>query len=169
MNNAKISIRFFDDKEVRAVWDGKNNKWWFSVVDVVSVLNEENDYIKAGNYWRWLKRKLKQENIQFVSDTHRLKLMAADGKNNTLKNRELHISFIAPKKDSLNEQGFGVKLGANGNILGVKLGVNQSKIIDIIQSNPNITIVEISKLLKISTTAIENNIKKLKSLGILSR
>jgi len=76
----KISIRFFDDREVRAVWDEENSKWWFSVVDVVGVLNQETDYIKAGNYWRWLKRKLIKEDIQFVSHTHKLKLMAADGK-----------------------------------------------------------------------------------------
>jgi cell filamentation protein len=49
-------------------------------VDIVSILNQENDYIKAGNYWRWLKRKLIKENIKFVSRTHKLKLVAADGK-----------------------------------------------------------------------------------------
>jgi cell filamentation protein len=79
-NNTKISIRFFDNKEVRAVWDEENNKWWFSVVDIVGILNEESDYTKAGNYWRWLKRKLIKEENQFVSTTHRLKLTAADGK-----------------------------------------------------------------------------------------
>lgn len=76
----KISIRFFDDREVRALWDEQHAKWWFSVVDVVGILNQEADYTKAGNYWRWLKRKLLKENIQFVSTTHRLKLTAADGK-----------------------------------------------------------------------------------------
>jgi len=79
-NNIKISIRFFDDKEVRAIWDEENVKWWFSVVDIVGILNEEDDYTKAGNYWRWLKRKLLKENVQFVSGTHKLKLTAADGK-----------------------------------------------------------------------------------------
>ncbi len=76
----KISIRFFDDREVRASWDEENSKWWFSVVDVVGILNQEADYTKAGNYWRWLKRKLLKENIQFVSATHRLKLTAAYNK-----------------------------------------------------------------------------------------
>ena len=80
MSKAKISIRFFDDREVRAVWDEENAKWWFSVVDVVGVLNQEADYTKAGNYWRWLKRKLLKEIVQFVSGTHRLKITAADGK-----------------------------------------------------------------------------------------
>jgi cell filamentation protein len=45
----KIFIRFFDNREVRAVWDEENAKWWFSVVDIVGILNEESDYAKAGN------------------------------------------------------------------------------------------------------------------------
>jgi cell filamentation protein len=77
---SKISIRFFDDREVRAVWDEGNSKWWFSVVDIVGILNEQNDYTKAGNYWRWLKRKLIKEQNQLVSATHGFKFMAADGK-----------------------------------------------------------------------------------------
>ncbi|MDR1696492.1 MAG: hypothetical protein LBR69_07725 [Endomicrobium sp.] len=76
----KISIRFFNDKEVRAVWDEPSLKWRFSVVDIVGILNEENDYTKAGNYWRWLKRKLIKEKVEFVSSTHKLKLTAPDGK-----------------------------------------------------------------------------------------
>jgi cell filamentation protein len=79
-NMSKISIRFFDDKEVRAVWDEGDSKWWFSVVDIVGVLNEQNDYTKAGNYWRWLKRKLIKERNQLVSATHGFKFVAADGK-----------------------------------------------------------------------------------------
>jgi cell filamentation protein len=73
-NNTKISIRFFDDREVRAVWDEENNKWWFNVIDIVSILNEQDNYTKANNYWRWLKRKLKLENNQLVSTTHGFKL-----------------------------------------------------------------------------------------------
>jgi cell filamentation protein len=76
----KISIRFFDDKEVRAVWDESDFKWWFNVVDIVAVLNGESDYTKAGNYWRWLKRKMIKAGNEFVSAAHRLKFAAADGK-----------------------------------------------------------------------------------------
>ena len=79
-NNTKTSIRFFNDREVRAVWDDENNKWWFNVVDVVAVLNEQDDYTKANNYWRWLKRKLIKEENQLVSATHGFKFMALDGK-----------------------------------------------------------------------------------------
>lgn len=80
MQESKKSIRFYNDREVRAVWDDENNCWWFSATDVVRAINNEPDYIKAGNYWRWLKRKLKAEDIQFVSGTHKLKIVAADGK-----------------------------------------------------------------------------------------
>lgn len=80
MNNEKISIRFFDDREVRAIWDEENAKWFFNVIDIVSILNEQDDYTKANNYWRWLKRKLKTENNQLVSATHGFKFVAADGK-----------------------------------------------------------------------------------------
>ncbi len=76
----KISIRFFNDCEVRAVWDEHQAKWWFSVLDVVGILNEENDYSKTRNYWKYLKAKLKKENNQLVSATTQLKLLAADNK-----------------------------------------------------------------------------------------
>jgi cell filamentation protein len=81
--NHKISIRFYNNKEVRAIWDEENSKWWFSVIDVVGVLNEENDYIKVRNYWKYLKTKLKKENNELVSITHQLKLLAADWKKYT--------------------------------------------------------------------------------------
>jgi cell filamentation protein len=80
MSTAKISIRFFNDREVRAVWDEENSKWWFSVLDVVAAINKEDDYSKSRNYWKYLKTKLKKENNQLVSITNQLKLSAADGK-----------------------------------------------------------------------------------------
>ena len=76
----KISVRFFDDREIRAVWDDNCSKWWFSVLDIVGALNEEPDYTKVRNYWKYLKTKLKKENNQLVSATNQLKLLAADGK-----------------------------------------------------------------------------------------
>ena len=76
----KISIRFFNDREVRAVWDEENSKWWFNVVDIIGVLNEQDDYTKNRNYWKYLKNKLRKENDQLVSATNQLKLTASDGK-----------------------------------------------------------------------------------------
>ena len=76
----KISIRFFNDREVRAVWDDTDAKWWFSVLDVVAILNEENEYQRVRNYWKYLKTKLKKENNQLVSATTQLKIIAPDGR-----------------------------------------------------------------------------------------
>lgn len=76
----KISIRFYNDREVRALWDEESNKWFFSVLDVVGALNNQEDYQKNRNYWKYLKAKLKKENPQLVSVTTQLKLTAADGK-----------------------------------------------------------------------------------------
>ena len=76
MRGKKISIRFFDDREVRAVWDEENSKWYFSVLDIVAVLTDQNDYTKNRNYWKYLKSKLKKENSQVVSATNQLKFLA---------------------------------------------------------------------------------------------
>ena len=77
---SKKSIRFFNDRAVRAVWDEEHSKWWFSATDIVRAINDEDDYTKAGNYWRWLKKKLANEGIQLVSVTHDFKFLAPDGK-----------------------------------------------------------------------------------------
>lgn len=76
----KKSIRFFNDREVRALWDDENNCWWLSATDIVRAINNEPDYVKAGNYWRWLKRKLLKEGVEVVSGTHKFKFEAPDGK-----------------------------------------------------------------------------------------
>lgn len=77
---SKISIRFFKDYKVRAVWDEENCKWWFSVLDIVGAINEQNDHEKNRNYWKYLKAKLRKEQSEVVSDTTQLKLTASDGK-----------------------------------------------------------------------------------------
>ena len=79
-SKAKISIRFFDDREVRAIWDETLAKWWFSVLDIIAVLRNQDDYTKNRNYWKYLKAKLKTENSELVSATTQLKLLANDGK-----------------------------------------------------------------------------------------
>ena len=76
----KVSIRFYKDHEVRAVWSEENNKWFFSVLDVIGAINEQPDYAKTRNYWKYLKTKLRKEGNELVSATNQLKLRAADGK-----------------------------------------------------------------------------------------
>ena len=77
---SKISFRFYKDHEVRAIWDEDNSKWWFSVQDVVGAINDQKDYKKNRNYWKYLKTKLRKEGNELVSATNQLKLRAADGK-----------------------------------------------------------------------------------------
>ncbi|MBR0123015.1 MAG: hypothetical protein IJM12_04120 [Bacteroidales bacterium] len=76
----KISIRFFSDHEVLSVWDEENSKWWFSATDIVRAINDEKDYKKCRNYWKYLKGKMAKEGIQLVSVTNHFKFMAPDGK-----------------------------------------------------------------------------------------
>jgi len=76
----KKSIRFYNDYEVRAVWDEKNSKWWFSATDIVRAINDEEDYTKARNYWKYLKGKMAKEGVQLVSVTNQFKFQAPDGK-----------------------------------------------------------------------------------------
>lgn len=76
----KISIRFYNNKEVRAIWSDDDSRWYYSATDIVRAINNETDYVKAGNYWRWLKKKLAAQGVQPVSDTHEFKLVGPDGK-----------------------------------------------------------------------------------------
>jgi len=73
----KISIRFFDDREVRAVWDDGSSKWWFSVVDIVDVLSQSAD---SRNYWYVLKSRLKRAGSEVLTNCKGFKLTAPDGK-----------------------------------------------------------------------------------------
>ena len=65
---------------MRAIWDEEKGQWYFSVLDVIGAINEQDDYTKTRNYWKYLKTKLKKEGNELVSVTHQLKLLAPDGK-----------------------------------------------------------------------------------------
>jgi hypothetical protein len=80
MSESNNTIKLFEEKQVRTVWDEKAEKWWFSILDVVAILTNQHDHEKTRNYWKWLKRKLKDEGSQLVSDTTQLKMQSADGK-----------------------------------------------------------------------------------------
>ena len=80
MPMSKISIRFYKDRKVRALWDEEHNHWWFSVLDIVGAINQQDDHTKNRNYWKYLKTKSKKENSELVSHTTQLKLTASDGK-----------------------------------------------------------------------------------------
>lgn len=73
----KEAIKVFEEKKVRTVWDDETEEWYFSVVDVVSVLTESVDGRK---YWNKLKQRLKEEGNQTVTNCHQLKILSTDGK-----------------------------------------------------------------------------------------
>ena len=72
-------LKLFEDKKIRVKWDEEEEKWYFSVVDVVAVLTE-NDYQKARTYWKVLKSRLLTEGNETVTNCNQLKMMAYDGK-----------------------------------------------------------------------------------------
>jgi len=77
----KILPTEFDGQAIRRSYDEKTDTWWFSVIDVVQVLTQQADYQTARKYWNKLKERLSKEGSQSVTNCHRLKLPAADGKN----------------------------------------------------------------------------------------
>ena len=76
----KESIKLFEEKKVRTVWDEEQEMWYFSIVDVVGILAESKDYQTARKYWNKLKQRLKEEGFEPVTNCHQLKLRAEDGK-----------------------------------------------------------------------------------------
>ena len=73
----KETLKLFEERKVRTVWDDEKEKWYFSIVDVVSVLT---DSVDATAYWRKLKQRLKEEGNETVTNCHGLKMKATDGK-----------------------------------------------------------------------------------------
>ena len=71
----------FEEHAIRRVYDEASETWWFSVVDIVQVLTQQPDYQTARKYWNKLKERLSKEGGESVTNCHRLKLPAADGKN----------------------------------------------------------------------------------------
>jgi DNA-damage-inducible protein D len=76
-----IQPAIFETHEIRRIYDEETEIWWFSVVDIIQVLTQQPDYQTAHKYWNKLKERLGKEGSQSVTDCHRLKLPAADGKN----------------------------------------------------------------------------------------
>ena len=74
---AKMSIRFYNDREVRAIWDEEHSKWWFSAVDIVAAITDSPNPRK---YWSVLKTRLKRGNNELTTKCSQLKLTATDGK-----------------------------------------------------------------------------------------
>ena len=73
----KESIRLFEERKVRAIWDDEQEEWYFSIVDVISILTDSPNPRK---YWSVLKNRLKKEGSELTTNCSQLKMQAADGK-----------------------------------------------------------------------------------------
>ena len=73
----KEAIKLFEERKVRTIWDDTHEKWYFSIVDVVAILTDSSN---PQTYWRVLKKRLKEEGNETVTNCNALKLKATDGK-----------------------------------------------------------------------------------------
>lgn len=78
--NPSENLQLFEDRRIRTAWDETNEEWYFSIVDVVSVLTDSPDYNTGRKYWNKLKQRLKEEGSELVTNCHQLRMTAADGK-----------------------------------------------------------------------------------------
>ncbi|MBS0589816.1 MAG: hypothetical protein JSR65_04175 [Proteobacteria bacterium] len=81
MTKTKNEVALFESHPIRRVYDEAAEVWWFSVIDIVQVLTQQPDYQTARKYWNKLKERLRKEGSESVTNCHRLKLPAADGKH----------------------------------------------------------------------------------------
>jgi len=80
MSEENDSIRFFENKQIRTAWDEKTEEWYFSIVDVVGILTEQESSRTASTYWAVLKNRLKSEGSELLTNCKQLKMKASDGK-----------------------------------------------------------------------------------------
>ena len=74
------AIKIFEQKQVRSVWNEEEEKWYFSIVDIIAILTDQIDFQKARKYWNKLKERLLAEGNETVTNSHQLKMVAEDGK-----------------------------------------------------------------------------------------
>lgn len=91
-NNNSLAI--FENFKIRRAYDEKTETWYFSVIDIVAALTEQNDYSKAKTYWTTLKNRLKNEGREVVTKCDQLKVLAQDGKM-----RETDVANVDPAEN----------------------------------------------------------------------
>lgn len=84
-------IKLFQEQKIRTHWDEKEEKWYFSIIDIVEILTEQKNYQGARNYWKVLKHRLVKEGNETVTNCNRLKMPSADGK--------MRLTDVADTKD----------------------------------------------------------------------
>ena len=97
LSKTKKSIRFFNDREVRAVWNEAQSKWWFCATDIVRAINNEEDYTRSRNYWKYLKGKMAKDGVELVSVTNQLKFEAMpEGSFGEIVNKYVEMNMAHP-------------------------------------------------------------------------
>ena len=86
-------IKLYENKQVRSVWDEEKEEWYFSVVDVVGVLTEQESARGSSTYWAVLKKRLKEEGNELLTICKQLKMKAADGKMRLTDVADMHKAF----------------------------------------------------------------------------
>jgi hypothetical protein len=76
----ETALQLFEQKQVRSLWNEEEEKWYFSIVDVIGILSNQIDHQGSRNYWKVLKSRLLKEGNETVTNCNRLKLVAEDGK-----------------------------------------------------------------------------------------
>ena len=78
--NKETTIKLFESKQIRSLWNDNEEKWYFSIIDVIEILTDQPNHQGARNYWKVLKSRLLKEGNETVTNCNRLKMLAADGK-----------------------------------------------------------------------------------------
>ena len=89
--NKSDKLQLFQEQKIRTHWDDKEEKWYFSIIDIIRILTEQKDYQGARNYWKVLKHRLVKEGNETVTNCNRLKMQSADGK--------MRMTDVADTKD----------------------------------------------------------------------
>jgi hypothetical protein len=79
VDDSENNIKLFERRQARTAWDEENEKWWFSIIDVVAV-RTDNDYQTGRNYWKIVKKRLKDQGNETVTNCNQLKMRSPDGK-----------------------------------------------------------------------------------------
>ena len=95
-------LKIFEEKQIRTIWDEVQEKWYFSIVDIVQILTESKDYLTARKYWNKLKQRLLAEGNETVTNCHQLKLRAAKARAEI--ERQSDVEYI-PKKEAIDLLG----------------------------------------------------------------
>lgn len=128
----KQSVKLFEAKKVRTVWDDEQEKWYFSVVDVVGVLTDQPDTEHSRNYWKVLKHRLKKEGGELVTNCNQLKMLASDGKMyktdvaDTEQIFRIIQSIPSPKAEPFKQWMAGVAAERLDQMQDPELGIHQA-------------------------------------------